>query len=393
MPMTRDGTPPIEILRQLAGEDPEFAAASGLAPLLSLPEARPLGDLRRPQSADENELLRHRFLCRGGSLLFVGPTGAGKSSFTMQAAILWALGRPCFGLEPARPLRILIIQAENDEGDLAEMRDGVISGLGLAGEDIAAAAGRVVVVTEDSKTREAFTAALDGLLQFHQVDLVIIDPAFAYLGGEASAQRDVSPFLRNMLNPVIHRHGVGLILVHHVNKPPSGEQKPQWQAGDYAYLGSGSAEFANWARAVMAIRSIGSGEVFELLLAKRGRRVGWVDDMGRPTNSRYIAYHREPGVICWREAEPHEVAPFLPPEKAVTVQTVVDLIGAGLVEKSKVVAALKKEHGLAKTVAYRLIDYAIEVAAVRTTGPANRQTLVLTGKLKSRTPVEDVSNE
>ncbi len=301
MPMSRDGTPPIEILRQLAGEDPEFAAASGLAPLLSLPEARPLGDLRRPQSGDENELLRHRFLCRGGSLLFVGPTGAGKSSFTMQAAILWALGRPCFGLAPARPLRILIVQAENDEGDLAEMRDGVIAGLALTESDIAVAGGSVLLVSEDSKTREAFAAALDGLLQFHPVDLVIVDPVFAYLGGEASAQRDVSPFLRNMLNPVIHRHGVGLIVVHHVNKPPSGEQKPQWQAGDYAYLGSGSAEFANWARAVMAIRSIGSGEVFELLLAKRGRRVGWVDDMGRPTNSGYIAYHREPGVIAPRE--------------------------------------------------------------------------------------------
>jgi hypothetical protein len=27
-------------------------------------------------------------------------------------------------------LKILIIQAENDEGDMAEMRDGVVAGLG-----------------------------------------------------------------------------------------------------------------------------------------------------------------------------------------------------------------------------------------------------------------------
>ena len=39
-------------------------------------------------------------------------------------------GRPLFGIVPARPLKSLLIQAENDEGDLAEMRDGVIAGYG-----------------------------------------------------------------------------------------------------------------------------------------------------------------------------------------------------------------------------------------------------------------------
>jgi hypothetical protein len=60
------------------------------------------------------------------------------------------------------------------------------------------------VVTEDSKTREGFAALLDQILAQYPCDLVIADPAFAYIGGDASSQRDVSPFLRNMLNPVIH---------------------------------------------------------------------------------------------------------------------------------------------------------------------------------------------
>ena len=51
-----------------------------------------LSELVRPADDDPSELLRHRFLCRLGGLLLVGPTGIGKSSFAMQAMILWALG-------------------------------------------------------------------------------------------------------------------------------------------------------------------------------------------------------------------------------------------------------------------------------------------------------------
>ena len=46
--------------------------------------ARPLGELVRSPQGDPNELLRYRYLCRGGGLLLVGPTGIGKSSLSMQ---------------------------------------------------------------------------------------------------------------------------------------------------------------------------------------------------------------------------------------------------------------------------------------------------------------------
>ena len=391
----REGPSPRELLERLLQIDPEFMRqAEERGSLVKLPDVKALGALQRPLPGhDPNELIKNRYLCRGGSLLLVGPTGVGKSSLSTQAAVLWAADQPFFGLVPTDSLRVLIIQAENDEGDLAEMRDGVIAGLGLPPAAQAEALSRVLVVTEDSKTREGFAALLDQILAQYPCDLVIADPAFAYIGGDASSQRDVSPFLRNMLNPVIHRHNVGFLLVHHVNKPPQGEQKGQWQAGDFAYLGSGSAEFANWARAVIALRSIGSDSVFELMLAKRGRRVGWLDAMGRPTNSRHIAYHREPGVICWREAEEAELAPFLPPDKAVTVQTVVDIVGAGIVDKAAVVKALKDDHDVKKATAYRLISEAIAGGVLRTSGPANKQTLVLTGKLQPKHRVEDTGHD
>lgn len=281
-----------------------------------LPIARSIMDYATPQPGDPGELLKYRFLCRGGALLFVGPTGVGKSACVVQAAFLWCLGKPFFGIEPARPLRILMVQAENDDGDIAEMRDGVIHGLMQSGElsdtDPERIAGMIQVVCEDSRTGRDFGLILDRLLAKHHPDLVIVDPALAYLGGDALKQADVTLFCRNILNPVIHRHNVGLILVHHTNKPPRGDDKSDgWKAGDMAYLGQGAADWANWARAVMAILSKGSHSLFELCLGKRGGRVRWgkegQDGEWQKIYAKSIAHSKEPGVICWREPDTKEM--------------------------------------------------------------------------------------
>lgn len=277
---------------------------------------RSLGELLRPVAGDPNELLRHRYLCRGGGLLMVGPTGIGKSSLSMQFMMLWALGREAFGIKPAMPLKSLLIQAENDDGDLAEMRDGVRSGLKLSEEEAQVAFNNIIVSREDALMAEAFfQQRVVPLVEQHQPHLLWIDPVLAYLGGEANSQKDVGRFLRNQLNPVLSRFGCACVLVHHTNKPPVGQEKSNWQGGDFAYLGSGSAEWANWARAVVAVRSVGSHSAFELRAGKRGGRLGWRSADGETRiYSRYIAHADEPGVICWREVE----ADGIPGDEQVT---------------------------------------------------------------------------
>ncbi len=39
------------------------------------PFARTLDEFVRPMGSDPAELLKHRYLCKGGGLLLVGPTG------------------------------------------------------------------------------------------------------------------------------------------------------------------------------------------------------------------------------------------------------------------------------------------------------------------------------
>lgn len=268
-------------------------------------------------------LLGIRYLCRAGGMLFVGPTGIGKSSWIMQAIIRWALGQPHFGISPYKPLRILVIQAENDDGDIEEMRDGIFRGLGLSEQEQREACERIQIVCESSATGDMFIMQVAELAAAHKPDLIVIDPLFAYIGG-AVDQETCSHFLRNGLNPILQEHGCGLILLHHTNKPSQGKEKAEWQAGDFAYLGSGTSELANWARAVIALRSIGSHDVFELVLGKRGKRAGIVDDAGEPVFKMFVK-HGKTG-ICWEPATADEALTAPGKKPAATVDDALRLI-------------------------------------------------------------------
>jgi hypothetical protein len=326
------------------------------------PLAKELGELTSDPSGDLNELLEYRFLCRGGGLLLAGPTGIGKSAFILQCAILWANGQPAFGINPATQPLILLVQAENDEADMVEIRNGVFAGLKLSKADRDYACERVLIATESARTSSAFVQdVLRPLLEKHFPDLLIIDPALAYLGGDFNSQKDVGSFLRNQLNPLLNEFNCGCIVVHHTNKPPQGKEKSNWQAGDFAYMGGGSAEWANWARAVLAIRSIGSNEVFELRAGKRGGRLGWEDEAGQKQYCKFIAHAKEEGVICWREPDASEIpaGPEAGPSPESVVLSLVPETGTKPKE-SVINDASEHEHRVGKQKARRILKELIK---------------------------------
>lgn len=266
--------------------------------------------LEYPVENDPNSVIGQRYLCRGGSVILVGQSGIGKSSLTAQFALSWACGRDVFGIRPVKPLKILVIQAENDDGDLAEMTAGVLAGMGLDAfsdefDDIDR---NIVFIRDTVETGFAFTERVRRLVDRHRPDVVFLDPLLSFVGGDISKQEVCSQFLRNWLNPISEQSGCIWFCIHHTGKPPGdGKARASWTDNDWAYAGMGSSELTNWARAVMVLRDVGQGH-FKLTMAKRGKRAGAVHLDGQPTTSIWLK-HADKG-ICWIQVEePEEPEP------------------------------------------------------------------------------------
>jgi hypothetical protein len=309
-----------------AGAMPVSGALAGLVAYAN--EGRPIepapdtGPVLRPITAlddlpekDKHELIGDRFVCAGGAVLLAAPTGIGKSTFVSGMVYHFGAGLPYMGLRPLRPLLTWMIGAENDDHDQRDFIRGAEYQLRREnGEDkLRLARKNLFFAQVNTLAGIALADWLRGLLDKTPAkarpDLLVLDPAFAYIGGDALKQADVSAFLRGMLNPVLTEYKLGLVLIHHCNKPRRQEPGAPAPDSDGAYLGSGSAEFGNWARGVLSILPSKIEGVFELKAGKRGGRLGWTNSNGVKTCKRYIAHSSESGdPFFWRDATPEEAA-------------------------------------------------------------------------------------
>ena len=234
-----------------------------------------------------------RYLCRGYPAWLIGPSGIGKSSLIHQMAFCFALGQPVFGIAPVKPLNILIVQAENDEGDAAEMTQGVLRSFGideLTPEQLDALDARVHVVTERRTVGEKFCEWLGRQIVKFRADVVFVDPFLSFAGVDVNRQDQCTLFLRQQLNPILADTGAVLIAAHHTGKPKPQKDLKSWTAYDYAYAGIGSSELVNWARAVMVLLPLGDGTHFELKLTKRGSRAAARSLDGEFTTSIFLKH-------------------------------------------------------------------------------------------------------
>ena len=251
---------------------------------------------------DSTTLLGDRWVCQGGQLLIVGQSGVGKSSLTVQAAMFWALGMPFFGISPRKELKSLFIQAENDTGDMAEIVQGVMSYV-VANAKMAQL-DAVKKLTENitfarvtSQTGADFIDVVGRLLDKKgECDLVFGDPLLSYIGDDISQQSVASAFLRGQCNPIAFQRKFAWVWSHHTGKPQSDSKgRAHWNTNDFAYVGLGSSELTNWARAIAVLQTTKQEGTFKLLLAKRGKRANVVDGFGQP-ETEIILQHAKDGL-------------------------------------------------------------------------------------------------
>ena len=271
-----------------------------------------------PDSEDPDCLFQNRWLRRGMCGAIVSTSGVGKSSFSMQAATVWAGGQECLGVRPLHPLKIGIFQSEDDEYDVANFRDririGLAAELDWTPEQIQTAESRVTFCALDGSTGARFVEHLRRKQNQHHFDLLIINPLFAFFGGDMNDGNAMTAFLRHGIDPLIKADETkcGCIIIHHTGKP----NKDALNQGEVfkAYLGSGSGEFTNYIRSALVLTPWNNGKlpgVFDLIAAKHGDKLAWRDADGKPTTKKVICYanrlpeYADKGMIFW--IEPDEV--------------------------------------------------------------------------------------
>lgn len=253
--------------------------------------------LDTPETDKSDNLLGNRFLTREGSWLIVAQSGIGKSVLAMQAAILWALGRDLWGLKPVAPLKVAIIQAENNKLDLVEPLHSICKNLELDAADKKLLQKNFSIFPNSSKCGREFGRMLERIAKAKRPDIVIIDPLLSYIGGDISKQETCSAFLRNTIHPILVKYQIGLVIMHHTGKPRGKEEEQSGNALSYA--GTGSSELTNYVRAASTIlQNKNDPAVFDFSYAKRGART----DCDRTI---YLK-QGENGNIFWERAEAPE---------------------------------------------------------------------------------------
>jgi len=263
---------------------------------------------------DPDNLIGNRWLTRGSSMIISGGTGIGKSSLMMQIIIRWCLGIDFFGIKPVKPLKIGVIQAENDKGDLAEAFRGVTHTMRLTGDQMRHLNANLEFRTETVRTGEQFLAYARRFIHRSKLDLIVADPLFSYFGGDLSDQSEVSVFLRNKLQPILHETKVAWIWMHHVSKPQRKENGEPLTTMELAHAGFGSSELANWAREIAVLHEVGQFKPrrFQLAFCKRGSRLGLESPILNVQHSATGIQWEECNPFAFTGAELKEKKPYRP---------------------------------------------------------------------------------
>lgn len=266
-----------------------------------------LGPLK-DEADDDNVLFSGNWLGRGGGLLITASSGVGKSSLIVQSLLSWSLGKE-FLARPnnGRRLKCALVQSEDSQRDLQEIRDGMIKGFSSAGwteDEVNDAVGSMHIWSCVGKVGKDFCEWLRAQQHDDPVDIIAVNPIQGFFGGDISKQEDVSRFLREGLDPILKgEYGTrpcAAVLVQHTPKITATKDGNDAEVGNYGeYLGAGSHEWTDWTRAnLVFLKHKGSSDFFDLQAAKRGKRLGWIGPDGHPTIRKLLAHSS--GYIYWR---------------------------------------------------------------------------------------------
>lgn len=249
-------------------------------------KVKSFADMELPEEDGPNELIgRDRYLGRGDSCLIVSSSGMGKSSLSMIWAAHLALGRDFLGIATKRPSKSVVFQAEDSDGDMGELWFSVKTVMKLTGEELEIVRRNVKVIREKVNRGDAFIAEMRAVCAKEKPDFVWLNPLHSFAGCKIEDATEIGRFLRNGLSKANRDDRWCYMIIHHTPKPMTGKAVADKKWHEFMYDAAGSAELVNYARGVITLKPTEVEGEFHLILAKRGKRAGVMQETQGEVNT------------------------------------------------------------------------------------------------------------
>lgn len=170
------------------------------------------------QLPQQKEIIEGGILPQASIGVVGGPSKYGKSALVLNMALKTCTGQPFLNFNIPEPKKVIYLQAEISEASMQDRLRKMLAGIdyGLMPE-------RLYVLNHKNwkLDRQRDIDFLNGLIERHGIDVLILDPLYKFHSGDENKVSDMARAF-DRVDSLIQRHGISVVIVHHFGKPQEG---------------------------------------------------------------------------------------------------------------------------------------------------------------------------
>lgn len=173
---------------------------------------------------------------RGDRLLLTGVEGGGKSTLVRQIAIMASAGLHPFTFFPQKPIKVLVVDAENTEKQWRRASRGIVGKAALRGSVNPAEAMHILCSPKIDLTKDIDLADVHSYIDEASPDVLFIGPLYRLVPRAINSDDDASPLLAAL--DTLRARGLSMVIEAHAGHATgAGGERDLRPRGSAALLG------------------------------------------------------------------------------------------------------------------------------------------------------------